>query len=178
MRTQLIAIAATAVFAATLVLAAAPERFNNTVCPVMGNKVPYKKEGSKVFVAHNGIRYELCCSGCVKPFKADPAKYLAKLPNNGTIIELGNTVCPVKGGAVDKKLYAVYNGTKVFFCCPACNEVFMADPEKYIKKATAELGKPTATMPAQPQVAPDAKTHCPPAPVGQVKNPNPDQDMK
>jgi len=42
--------------------------------------------------------------------------------------------CPVMGGNVNKDLYADYQGQRVYFCCPACLELFQKDPEKYLKK--------------------------------------------
>jgi Cu(I)/Ag(I) efflux system membrane fusion protein len=44
------------------------------------------------------------------------------------------TVCPVMGGAVNKKYFIEYQGKKVFFCCPGCDEAFKAEPEKYLDK--------------------------------------------
>lgn len=42
--------------------------------------------------------------------------------------------CPVMGANVNKDLYADYQGQRVYFCCPACVELFQKDPEKYLKK--------------------------------------------
>jgi len=47
---------------------------------------------------------------------------------------LEQTTCPVMGGAIDKALFAEYQGKKVYFCCPGCKEKFEAEPEKYIAK--------------------------------------------
>ena len=44
------------------------------------------------------------------------------------------TICPVMGGKIDKKVYADYQGKRVYFCCSSCREEFKKDPEKYIKK--------------------------------------------
>lgn len=44
------------------------------------------------------------------------------------------TICPVMGGKIDKKVYADYQGKRVYFCCADCREEFKKDPEKYIKK--------------------------------------------
>ena len=45
------------------------------------------------------------------------------------------TVCPVLGGAIDKTVYADYQGKRVYFCCAGCIDVFKKDPAKYLKKA-------------------------------------------
>jgi YHS domain-containing protein len=46
-----------------------------TTCPVMGG--PINKD---IFVEYQGKKVYFCCNGCPDIFKADPAKYLAKLP--------------------------------------------------------------------------------------------------
>ncbi|MFI5331172.1 MAG: YHS domain-containing protein [Desulfobaccales bacterium] len=44
------------------------------------------------------------------------------------------TLCPVLGGNVDKKVYVDYQGKRVYFCCQGCDAAFKKDPEKYMKK--------------------------------------------
>jgi YHS domain-containing protein len=45
------------------------------------------------------------------------------------------TTCPVmEGNPIDKSIFVEYQGKKVYFCCPACQDVFNKDPEKYISK--------------------------------------------
>ena len=44
------------------------------------------------------------------------------------------TLCPVLGGNVDKKVYADYQGKRIYFCCQGCDAEFKKDPEKYMKK--------------------------------------------
>lgn len=47
-----------------------------TTCPIMvGN--PIDKD---LFVEHEGKKVYFCCKGCIAVFQADPAKYIAKLP--------------------------------------------------------------------------------------------------
>jgi hypothetical protein len=75
-----------------LILAAAAfvyaEGKPQTTCPVMaGNAV-----NSKLYVDADGYRIYVCCGGCVKEVKADPAKYIAKLKAEG--VEIAKT--PVK----------------------------------------------------------------------------------
>jgi len=47
-----------------------------TICPVMGNPVQ-----DDVFIDYHGVRVYFCCWGCDKKFKADPQKYIVKLPD-------------------------------------------------------------------------------------------------
>ena len=46
----------------------------NAICPVTGDKISGQHS-----VIHNGKEYNLCCKACVKNFKKDPEKYIAKL---------------------------------------------------------------------------------------------------
>ena len=109
------------------------QKFNNVTCPVMDGKVSGKNH-----VVYNNVQYELCCKSCEKTFPKDPAKYLAKLPNDGKIVEADNTICPVMGEKVDTNIFTVYNGQKVYFCCPSCDKTFNADPAKYLAKLKTE----------------------------------------
>ncbi len=44
------------------------------------------------------------------------------------------SVCPVLGGNIDKKVYVDYQGKRIYFCCQGCDAEFRKDPEKYLKK--------------------------------------------
>ena len=44
------------------------------------------------------------------------------------------TTCPVMGLPIDKNLFTVYKGKKVYFCCPGCKPEFEKNPEKYLAK--------------------------------------------
>ncbi len=46
-----------------------------TTCPVMGN--PINKD---LFVEYKGKKVYFCCPDCIEKFKAEPEKYIAKLP--------------------------------------------------------------------------------------------------
>ncbi|MHC4621768.1 MAG: YHS domain-containing protein [Planctomycetota bacterium] len=46
-----------------------------TTCPVMG--LPINKS---IFTEYKGKKVYFCCAGCPEKFKADPEKYVAKLP--------------------------------------------------------------------------------------------------
>ena len=104
-------------------------KFNNSTCPVMGGKV-----NGKNHVIYDNVQYELCCKGCETTFLKEPAKYLANLPNNGKITAADNSTCPVMGGPVNSNIFTVYNGRKIYFCCPGCDKTFNADPAEYESK--------------------------------------------
>ena len=44
------------------------------------------------------------------------------------------TICPVEGGNIDKKVFVDYQGKRIYFCCKGCPEQFMRAPEKYLPK--------------------------------------------
>jgi Cu(I)/Ag(I) efflux system membrane fusion protein len=48
--------------------------------------------------------------------------------------ETEQTICPVMGGKIDKDYFIEYEGKKVYFCCPGCEEEFNKDPQKYLDK--------------------------------------------
>lgn len=44
------------------------------------------------------------------------------------------TACPITGGPIDKNIYTVYQGKKVYFCCEGCKRTFEKNPQKYLGK--------------------------------------------
>ena len=52
-----------------------PVAFEQTTCPIMD--APINKN---IFVEYKGKKVYFCCPGCEDKFKAEPEKYLAKLP--------------------------------------------------------------------------------------------------
>ena len=56
--------------------------------------------------------------------------------------------CPVMGGAIDKAVFADYEGKRVYFCCPDCVKTFNKEPQKYIKKLE-DKGVTLAKTPAK-----------------------------
>jgi Cu(I)/Ag(I) efflux system membrane fusion protein len=55
-----------------------------------------------------------------------------QMAGGGEVIE--QTHCPIMGGPIDKNVFIEYQGKKVYFCCPGCEETFLKDPEKYLDK--------------------------------------------
>lgn len=103
-----------------------------TICPVMEGEID-----KDLYVDHDGKRVYLCCDACVEKFKEDPETYIKKLEDAGVTLEKApkaQTICPIMGGEINKEIYADYKGKRVYFCCEACPDTFMKDPEKYIKQ--------------------------------------------
>jgi len=53
--------------------------------------------------------------------------------------------CPVQGGKINKDLYVDYQGQRVYFCCPACIDIFKKDPEKYLREMRRQGVTPERT---------------------------------
>ncbi len=115
-----------------------------STCPVMGGEI--EKE---LYADHDGKRVYFCCEGCIGEFNKDPETYLGKLNEAGqkpkSLASAGaQTTCPVMGGAINKELYADYQGKRVYFCCGGCKGPFEEDPEKYLKKLRESGQEPEA----------------------------------
>jgi len=48
------------------------------------------------------------------------------------------TTCPVMGGKITSTSFVDYQGQRVFFCCPGCEDSFLAAPEKYFGAAAKD----------------------------------------
>ena len=46
--------------------------------------------------------------------------------------------CPVMGGKITDDSYADYQGQRVYFCCPACEDPFLKDPDKFFEQAAKD----------------------------------------
>jgi hypothetical protein len=53
----------------------------------------------------------------------------------GTLVDLANTKCPVKGGDVDGKSFGEWSGLRVNYCCEGCDEKFQANAAKLLDAA-------------------------------------------
>lgn len=49
------------------------------------------------------------------------------------IVDLENAVCPVMGNPVQEGVYMDWEGYRIHFCCPGCDQTFLSDPEKYLE---------------------------------------------
>ena len=69
--------------------------------------------------------------GAVSVFAGDEAAPAAPATTN---VVKHQTICPVEGGRINKKIFVDYEGKRVYFCCNDCPPVFKKDPAKYISK--------------------------------------------
>lgn len=44
------------------------------------------------------------------------------------------TLCPVTGEEIDRKMFVDHEGKRAYFCCESCKAEFKKDPAKYLKK--------------------------------------------
>ncbi len=128
------------------------------ICPVMDE--PLGSMGTPVKVVVDDRPIYLCCKGCIKKVKAEPAKYLAlaydranpssqSVPANGDQVREGvfkvskvdqpfiaaQQKCPV----MDEPLQAMggpykvnADGKAIYICCPGCAKRIQADPKKFL----------------------------------------------
>ncbi|NOY88412.1 MAG: YHS domain-containing protein [FCB group bacterium] len=103
---------------------------NQTNCPVMGGKID-----STYYTDIQGQRVYFCCPMCPKKFKADPDKYFQKAAKEGILFENIQKNCPVSGKELtEKTVYIDYEGRRIYFCCPDCQDTFNKDPKEYLSQ--------------------------------------------
>ena len=108
------------------------------ICPVSNNK-PGVMPGPAVDLIYKNRLVRLCCKTCELMFRADPAKYLAKI-DAAVIAKQGPTypltTCVVSGeklgGDMGKPVDVVIGNRLIRFCCPGCRNDFNKDPAKYL----------------------------------------------
>ncbi len=69
--------------------------------------------------------------GAVVPMKHHGMDSSAEVLQDEGIVQ---KICPVMGGAINKDVFTMYKGKKVYFCCPGCKPEFEKNPEKYLAK--------------------------------------------
>lgn len=103
-----------------------------TACPMTGKDI-----NKDIYADHDDKRVYFCCADCKTAFEKKPEKVISKLEAQGVKLEMVSkmqTQCPVMGGTIDKLLYSMHDGKKVYFCCPMCKPKFEKDPAKYIEQ--------------------------------------------
>ncbi|MHC4308919.1 MAG: heavy metal-binding domain-containing protein [Planctomycetota bacterium] len=77
------------------------------------------------------------CSRCgmdLVPLKIEPKPEAMLSPAKKIVVAVEQTTCPIMGMAIDKKVFVEYEGKKVYFCCPGCEDKFKEEPKKYLAK--------------------------------------------
>lgn len=79
---KVLAVTTMLLFSFSVALFAADMEKKQTLCPIKNKTVKTDK-----FVEHDGFKIYVCCNGCVKSFKKNPKKYMAKLKKAGVKLE-------------------------------------------------------------------------------------------
>ena len=99
-----------------------------------------------VDIVHGTRLVRLCCKGCVKAYKKDPAAIVAKLDAAYVTAlkpKYKSKKCLVSGedlGSMGEPVDMMYGNTLVRLCCKGCVKGFKKDPAKYIAKLDAKPG--------------------------------------
>ena len=120
-------------------------------CPIMGGKV-----NKRLFVDQGGKRVYMCCEGCREKIEKDFTKIVAKLDADGVQVAdtpVPQSVCPIMGGKINKKLFVDHGGERIYMCCEGCRDEIGKDFAKIAKKIAAE-GVTLARTPNPQKVCP------------------------
>jgi len=128
-------------------------------CIVSGEKLG--SMGAPITLAHEGREIKLCCNGCVKPFKENPADFIAKIDEQ--IIKQQLPAYPLKnclvmdteklgGEDMGEPVNFVYKNRLVRFCCKSCLRQFNKKPAEFLEKLNAAV--------IEKQMAAYPLTHC------------------
>ena len=100
--------------------------------------------GDPVDMVHGTRLVRLCCKGCVKGFKKDPAKTMAKL-DAAYIAAQTETypmdACVISGEPLEKPVDVLYGNRLVRLCCKGCTKAFKKDPAGTVAKLDAAAKK-------------------------------------
>jgi len=96
------------------------------------------KEGEKVVVNGN-FKIDSAMQLLAKPSMMSMKQHNHMKPNEENIIDLKNKKCPVMGGDTTEDAFIIYEGKKIYFCCPGCDKTFLQSPEKYLKNLDTNL---------------------------------------
>jgi len=107
----------------------------------------------KAWIMTAAVAVLVAAGGAASGFASDKAA-----PATTNVVK-HQTICPVEGGKISKKLFADYQGKRVYFCCDGCPDEFKKDPVKYIKKMEAKGITLDKTPQAATTNAPAATQH-------------------
>ena len=114
-----------------------------TTCLVSGE--PLDAMGGPKDVMHEGRLARLCCKGCIKGFKKDPAKFFAMI--DAAVLKAQKEsypleTCAVSGeplGSMGDPIEYVHGTRLVRMCCKGCVKGFKKNPKEHMAKINAAL---------------------------------------
>ncbi len=124
------------------------------VCIVSGEPLTEGGEDISNNIVYGNRLVRLCCKMCEREFKADPAKFIAKLDAaaaNAQRRDYPRGTCVVLGGrlgSMGEPAEMVLAGRLLRFCCAGCEGKVNADPAKYIEVIDAAWNAKGMHMPA------------------------------
>ena len=107
------------------------QKTTNTICPVLGEKIPEKDSPTVVL---QGYEIPLCCENCVEEARTNSQITIVKA-TNPKVRDVGNKVCPVTGKAVVPNAFALIGDDLVRLSSPECVEAVKKDPAAVLRKA-------------------------------------------
>lgn len=107
-------------------------KLDNKVCPITGNAI---QPDSPTLILQ-GHEFRVCSTSCVTAAQDNSQIVLTKLLNL-KVRDLGNTVCPLTGKAVEKNAFVLIGDDLVHLSSTRCFEVVSKAPEETLKKAKA-----------------------------------------
>lgn len=119
-------------------IAAQMPYYPTEVCLVSGEPLVEDGEDIANNVIYGNRLVRLCCKMCEKEFKADPAKYIAKLDKAAADAQREDypmDTCAVAGGklgSMGEPVEMVVAGRLIRLCCGGCTSKVEADPAKYV----------------------------------------------
>jgi len=116
--------------------------YPTTICVVSGEELGSDPDDI-VDVVYNNRLVRMCCRGCAKKLKKDPAPYLKKL--DAAVVKQQAehyplTECPVSGealGSMGDPIVVMMNNRMVKLCCKGCVRSIKKDPGAVIAKVDA-----------------------------------------
>ncbi|MCP5517311.1 MAG: TRASH domain-containing protein [Verrucomicrobiales bacterium] len=113
-----------------------PRPYPLETCLVSGEKLG--RMGEPHVVVHADREFRLCCKGCEKDFRKDPATFVTKFDAAWKKVKpYPLKTCLVSGeelGSMGKPVGFVYQGQEVRLCCKGCRKDFDKDPKAFLKK--------------------------------------------
>ena len=91
--------------------------------------------------------------------EATPAQGQAAVATTNVVKH--QTMCPVQGEKINKKLFVDSEGKRIYVCCPMCLPAVKKDPAKYIKQIedqgiTLDKAEPAKSKAPNTDAAPNA----------------------
>lgn len=114
-----------------------------TTCPI--SHEPLDAMGKPLDMLHEGRLVRLCCKGCVKEFKKDPAATLKAIDEGVVQAQRASyplETCVVGGeklGGMGEPFEMVHGTRLVRLCCKDCVTGFQKEPDKFMTKIDAAL---------------------------------------